>query len=483
MALTIKSRLTLWYLSVFGTILVTAAAALYLTFASNERDAIDGELRDYTAILLLRTNLESRKVSDIFEDLQEAKERVNLRFRAVRIILTMRDSIVYDSTSGFRPSFIDSLQPLIPEREGSRYGTIWADDQEFRILAVRSATPSQEEFSIVMVTSLTRLDDRLRRFRDIMLALVPLALIIAGVGGWLLARSALAPVSRIRQTARAIGSTNLSERVPVGRANDELSELARTFNEMITRIEDTFRAHRRFVADASHDIRTPLMTLGMRINHLLKGKDATEEQRIELKACNAEVDRLGRLAGDLLLLARADAHQLSMAVERTRLDDLVFACVEGLDRIARERGVALWLDMEDPIEVSCDPMQMQRALSNVIENAIRYSDQSGTVHIKLGLMQKEGVLSVHNDGEIIPEEELPQVFDRFYRGLSSRTRTGSGLGLSIARMIVQAHQGDIVVTSGRKTGTTVTIRLPLTPEAAPPPPDELSSIHHPDNLV
>lgn len=476
MALTIKSRLTLWYLVVFGTILVFAAVALYLTFGGNERNAIDNELRDYTAILLVRAKLKSQEVSEFFADLQEAKESANLRFRAVRIILSMRDSIVYDPSSGFRPTFIDSLQPFLPEQSGERYGTLWADNQEYRVLGVRSSTAGGEGFGVLMVTSLTRLHDRLRRLRNIIVIVVPLALLIAGVGGWLLARSALDPVSRIRQAADAIGSSNLSARVPVGAANDELSELARTFNDMIERIEVTFRAQRRFVADASHDIRTPLMVLGMRINHLLEESDLNGEQRSELEACTDEIDRLGRLASDLLLLARADAHQLQLSTTRIRFDDLLFECTEGLNRLARVRDVALWLDIDDPVEIECDRSQLGRALTNVIENAIKYSRPGGTVRIALAVSDGAARLLIHNDGGFIPEQEIERVFDRFYRGTSSRTTVGSGLGLAISRIFVQAHGGDIRLESGPELGTTVTIVIPLAPHESSTtlPPDGLS---------
>lgn len=461
MALTIKGRLTLWYLMIFGTIIIGAGVAIYVTFENNERHAVDNELRDYTSFLLSETNTSSKDVSKIFADLLDVATRVNLRFRAVRIILAMRDSIVYDPTYGMGDGFIGSLGSILPGQNGERFRTIWFKGQEYRVLGVRSSTLGSEEIGIVMVTSLLRLHDRLKRFRYVLIGVILLALLISGGGGWLLARSALAPVDRIRQAAEAIGSGNLSDRLPVGRSKDELANLAGTFNDMLVRIEDTFQSHRRFVADASHDIRTPLMVLGTRIDRLLRKSDLSDADRAELKACTSDIDRLGRLSSDLLLLAHVDAHQLRLSLRTTRIDDLLLESIEGLKALAAERNVALWLDIDDPIEIDCDVTELRRAITNVVDNAIKYSSSPGTVRIQLKRGADHACLVVQDDGAGVTEEEMPHIFDRFFRGTVSRTTPGSGLGLAITRTIVEAHRGSVSLVSGAGQGTTVTILLPL----------------------
>jgi heavy metal sensor kinase len=294
-----------------------------------------------------------------------------------------------------------------------------------------------------------------------LLVIVPASVLIASIGGWYTARKALEPVSKIRAAAAAISSSNLHERVPTATTKDELSELASTFNDMIARLEETFASQRRFVADASHDLRTPLMVVQAKLDRLLQIPDFPPNVREDLRHCASEVDRLTRMANDLLLLAKAESHQLRLANVRERLDEMLIESVGKMKALAAQRNVSLWVDVDEPVELLCDPPTLQRVLMNILDNAITHTAASSTVTARLTVEDAGAVITITDTGEGIPEEDLPKIFDRFYRSDTTRSSRGSGLGLAIARTIIEAHRGTIAIASAEGKGTEVRIVLPI----------------------
>jgi heavy metal sensor kinase len=463
-SLTIKGRLTLWYLLSIGPIILGTALIMYLLFRSDEQSGLDRELRDYSEFLFSEVSNGKSNVADLFDDLAYITDQANTRFPSMRFMLTTRDSVVYDSTArGLSNEIVDSLQHFLNQGGRKGWTTIDVGDQQYRVYQTSLNDSSNTEPGIVVIASLDRINDTLERLRNLLLIIIPASLLVAGVGGWLIARKALAPVDRIREIAASISSTNLGERVPVTGNKDELDRLASTFNEMIERIDVTFKGQRRFVADVSHDLRTPLMVLRTRVDRLLKSTDHSPATHEELRSCSFEIDRLTRLAADLLLLARADAHQLVMASLALRLDDLLFDCVGSLGTLAEERAISIWFDVDDPVEIVGDRENLVRAFTNIIENAIKYSNSPSTVYTRLVERGNEAVVTVSNSGPSIPSEELSRVFDRFFRSDTSRTTPGSGLGLAIAQTIIEAHHGTIQLTSTPDIETIVTVTLPISP--------------------
>ena len=271
--LTITTRLTLWYLLVFGAVMSTLAVLAYEVFAQTERSEFDNELRNYANLLISEVNGGTTNISDLFDKLDRVTTQANLRFRSMRFLLTTSDSIVYGDEPLMEP-LADTLQRLISRRDGSQLNSITVRDVDYRVYAQKIAWQSDgKDLGMVVVASLGRLDLALARMRDMLLLIVPLSVLTASLGGLYTARRALKPVSEIRAAAATISSRNLHERVPVSNTRDELAELADTFNEMIARLERTFQSQRRFVADASHDLRTPLMVLQVKIDRLLQRED------------------------------------------------------------------------------------------------------------------------------------------------------------------------------------------------------------------
>ncbi|MEW6665731.1 MAG: heavy metal sensor histidine kinase [Thermodesulfobacteriota bacterium] len=302
-----------------------------------------------------------------------------------------------------------------------------------------------------------------RRFLMILAAVFPLALLVAGGGGWLLARRALGPVDRMAVTARRISMENLTERLSDPGAGDEVSHLAQTLNEMLGRLQDSFRQVRQFSADASHELQTPLTILKGEIEVALNAPRTPEEYRRILKSALEEVDRLARLVEGLLLLARADAGVLRMdrkAVDLARLAEEAF----GQGRILAEaRGVRLSLDPVEPVPIEGDGERLGRVLLNLLDNAIKYTPAGGRVTLSVGRDKGFAFLKVEDTGIGLSPEEQEKIFERFYRSAEARSggEGGAGLGLCIARSIVEAHGGSIAVKSTPGSGSSFTVFLPL----------------------
>jgi signal transduction histidine kinase len=328
-----------------------------------------------------------------------------------------------------------------------------------------------------------------RHFLWTLAALVPLALILAGTGGWLLARRALRPVDQMTTTARRIEAEHLTQRLEGAQADDELGRLARTLNEMLARLEAAFAQVRSFTSDASHELRTPLTVLKGEIEVALRNpREPGEYQRVLISALE-EVERMSRLVDDLLLLSRADAGALRWDHGPVDLDRLVEEVAKQGDILGRGRGVRTRITTLEPLVIQGDDQRLKQLLLNLVDNAVKYSPPAGHVNLGLRAVKREagggkqeakkaepadpGVeprgmdfaeITVQDAGIGIPSEALPRIFERFYRVDQARAREagGAGLGLCIAKTIAEAHGGRIEVQSTPGAGSTFTVLLPLT---------------------
>lgn len=304
-----------------------------------------------------------------------------------------------------------------------------------------------------------------RRFLLTLAILGPLAILLAGGGGWLLARWALVPVDRMVSTARRIGGTNLEERINHKGIEDELGRLARTLNEMLERLESSFKQTRQFTADAAHELRTPLTALKGEMELALRSaQDPAEYQRV-IASNLEEIEHLSRLVEDLLLLSRADAGALGVAEEYVDLEALVAEAVRRAGVLAEARSVALRSETSGPLPVTGDTRRLIQVLLNLLDNAIKFTPAGGQVTVSLSRQKPWAVLSVRDTGIGIPPEEQEKIFRRFYRIEKDRSRDtgGTGLGLCIVKSLVEAHRGHIELESSPGNGTTFRVFLPLSP--------------------
>jgi signal transduction histidine kinase len=331
-------------------------------------------------------------------------------------------------------------------------------DEPSRILA----TPIMlNEELLVLVVGQTREEraETLRSLRNELLVAGPLALVLATVAGYLLAGLALRPVDSMRRRAASISAETPGERLPVPSTGDEIERLGRTLNEMLERLEAALRREREFVADAGHELRTPLALLRTELELALRHGGSPEELRMALRSSSEEVDRLVQLAEDLLLIARTEEGRLALRTETLDGAELLQSVARRFEWRAQESGRRLTAVPEtSSLEFVADRIRLEQALGNLVENALRY----GTGDVELSALTADGVVELHvtDQGAGFPPEFLERAFERFTRPDAARPRGGTGLGLSIVRVIAEAHGGTAHAANREDGGSDVWIALP-----------------------
>jgi heavy metal sensor kinase len=310
------------------------------------------------------------------------------------------------------------------------------------------------------------LDQSLARLRTALFFIgVPITLLLAAAGGWWLARASFDPIEKILTAAQRIGAQRLSERLPVPEADDELGRLSRTLNEMLDRLENAFKSQERFVADASHELKTPITILKGELDVLRQQPRSAEEYRKFLESAAEELGRLGQIIENLLLLARADSGRPLKLPHDVRLDEVVLGVVERHQALAQALQVKLTMSIEggseEALTVRGDPDLLSSLISNLVQNAIKFSAAGQTVEIRVGTGGGGPAVTVRDYGSGIAAEELPHLFERFHRAENpSRSPTkGTGLGLAIAKWIADAHGAQITVESKPGEGSTFTVQF------------------------
>jgi two-component system OmpR family sensor kinase len=283
------------------------------------------------------------------------------------------------------------------------------------------------------------------------------------LASWFGTRQALAPLESVTRTALQIThADDLSRRIPYsGPPNNEVGQLIHAFNQTLSRLENLFNSQRRFVADVGHELRTPLTVIKGNVD-LMRRMQGTDDE--SLASIESEVDRLTRLVGDLLLLAQAESGKLPLAFRTVELDTVMLEVMQQM-RVVVKEGQQLKLGDIDQVLVCGDQDRLKQVLLNLVGNAIKYTPKGGEIFVGLGKVNQMACLTVTDNGPGIPIEDMPHIFERFYRGEKSRTRgkdgKGFGLGLSIAYWIVRNHGGKIEVAARKPQGTIFTIWLPL----------------------
>jgi heavy metal sensor kinase len=328
--------------------------------------------------------------------------------------------------------------------------------EDFRSRTARSAQGSW----VRVGQDIRREHDRIRGFLNLILGAGAFILVVSLAGGWLLISRALLPLAEMTRTAERISSGSHGERIDAASIQNELGGLARTLNATFDRLQAVIARQVRFTADASHELRTPLAILMSHLE-LLSGKDRTPEAvRERVRICLRAARRMRTVIDQLLTLARIDAGD-GIEKQAANLASIVEETLASLAPLAERAGVTVTSDLA-PVLVSGDPERLRQAVSNLVANALSYNRPGGSVRVVLAHEGNEAVLRVADSGIGIPEDELPRIFDRFYRVDRARTRSrgGAGIGLSITRWVVEAHGGEISVKSRVGSGTTFTVRLP-----------------------
>jgi signal transduction histidine kinase len=289
------------------------------------------------------------------------------------------------------------------------------------------------------------------------------AVILGLIGGWWLTRRALAPVSKLTDAVEKTHEKNLGEKIPRTHNGDELDRLTEMFNAMTARLDDSFQRVREFTLHASHELKTPLTVLCGETETALRDESLSPPERERAASLLDELRRLARIVDGLTLLAKADAGQVALKLEPLRLDELVRDNFADAQILAEPHGIKVELETCEEISVRGDRHRLRQLLLNLADNAIKYNQPQGRVTMGMRRVDNFVEFKITNTGAGIPQEILPRVFDRFFRGDPAHESTidGCGLGLSIAQWIVSAHGGTIQIESTPSKITTVTVRLPV----------------------
>ena len=346
----------------------------------------------------------------------------------------------------------------------ARRKTIYADrsaipglDEPSRLLA---APVTRAGSRLVLVVGTTRQDntETLAAFRDELLIAGPVALLLASLAGYLLAGLSLRQVDSMRRRAAAVSADNPGERLPVPRTGDELERLGETLNEMLRRLEAALEREREFVADAGHELRTPLALLRTELELALRYGESPEELREAIRASSQEVDRLTQLAEDLLLIARSDHGKLPLRIEAVDPADLLVSVISRFQWRAEAAQRSLACALESNARVSADRLRLEQALANMVDNALRH----GQGDVRLAVTGSNGNMEFHvtDEGAGFPLQFLEHAFERFSRDDRGRERSGAGLGLAIVEAIAQAHGGEAHAANRPSGGADVWLVLP-----------------------
>ncbi len=472
---TVRWRLTLWYVGVFFVSSVLLGAAVVRLVERSFIAEVDRSLQEELAAV-------SRSIDSAYEELDDPPPLEELREEVSELGLSS-DTAVILAQSGQPESRVNAAslpERLLLERNEADVENEPADwknnSGSWRWLGMRRVVSGQFRYRVTLLRDLASVEGEVRRVEEsLTLALLPLTLFSA-VAGYFLAGRVLSPVDRIALAARRIEATGLGERLAVENPNDEFGRLAGVLNDLFERLQHAFEQQRSFLTDAAHELRTPVAILRAQAEVALLDRSRKSEQYVAaLESMVREIERLSEIIDDLMLMARADASQSNLATDRQDLAEVVDDACRALLPMADRKKVSLrWQLAEDEVVVLADARLMQRAIRNLVTNAITYTPEGGAVVVELVKTIAEAVVEVRDTGPGVAHEDLSKVFNRFFRGkpgvkstndgdLGQWSPEGCGLGLAIVKTIMDLHGGQARVRNLPGRGAAFTLTVPCRP--------------------
>lgn len=458
-------RLVAWYAGLLAGIFVLLGALLYLDlrhFLENDlRESQARRARQIADTFLAR--IKATGPADVASQTQQWYEP-EISDRFIRII-GPNNQVIYASNAPKDGSFNPTdVPPFVPAPATESFRNVKLSNGSTLVIAALNYQPSGEAAYLVEVGTL--LDPVETMLNHLFLQLIvglPIAIIIIMAGGYVLVRRALTPVERITRAAERITQHNLSERLPVSRTGDELERLSISLNRMIARLDDAFQNSKRFVADASHEMRTPLTIVQGELENLIEDPRLDAELRERAASMLEEAVRLGRIVEQLFTLSRLDAGEAQTEWSRFDLAGLAKTTAEQMSLLAEDKNISIACEAGQAVLVEGDSSRLKQVVVNLLDNAIKYTPPNGKIQLRVGAINGHAVLEVQDNGIGIPRESLPHIFERFYRvdQIRSGDVEGAGLGLSIAKAICSAHGAEIEATSSPSAGSCFRVKLPL----------------------
>jgi heavy metal sensor kinase len=453
----VRVRLTLWYVGVMLLVLGVYAGAVYTVVRDNSSQRLDDHLKenfDWAYDML------AQRPDGSIAPYDETGEGDSPWLQ----VYSLDGQLLYPTPEAKRNPIPASDQ--LARNPDERIVTVPNEKPPFvtyRVMSGRAKIGSRPVVVQVAASETSILQDQHQLLYILLLGL-PAAVALAGIGGYGLARRALAPVDRMAERARSINAERLNARLPVDNPDDELGRLATVFNETFARLESSFERMRHFTADASHELRTPLTAMRSVGEVGLRSRRDEAGYREIIGSMLEEVDRLALLVDRLLMLSRADTGEAKLSVDVVDLPALAQEIAEQLGVLAEEKNQSIQLRCDDVPRWMGDRVVLRQALLNLVDNAIKYTPNGGTIEIRVAQAADSTVIDVSDTGPGIPAELQSRIFDRFYRVDKARSREngGTGLGLAIAKWAVEVNGGHLTLEPANSSGSCFRITLPQT---------------------
>ncbi len=463
----IRFRIALWYAALLAGAVALFGAATYLGLERYLQKALEESLikqaRSIGDVLIVNINQSGEDYVDN-EITEHYSPEINGRF--IRVTRANGKQIYVSGPpkdGTFDPALVAA--PRLPVTREFTHEVEMSDGHELLLHGLLYRAGDGAQFLIEVAAPYNQIESVLRGLLLTFALGLPLIVALAIGGGYLLMRGALRPVDEIRQKAAQITSRNLSQRLPVVHTGDELERLATDLNHMIARLEESFHQINRFSADASHELRTPLTVLQGELEAIAhKGQTLPEEIRDTIGSALEETQRLSKIVESLLAISRLEAGEARVHPVCLDFAELARTTADQMRLLAEEKRISMTCDGTTPVEVDADPSRLKQVVVNLLDNAIKYTPEGGRVRVSVRQRDGHAVFEVMDSGLGISADDLPHVFERFYRADKARSRQmgGTGLGLSIVRSICLAHGGQVTVSSTEGRGSLFRVELPLT---------------------
>ena len=457
----LRFQVSLWYLGFFSLLFLLFSIFLHSVLARELEHRLDESLS-------VVANTAGAQFADEFAEMKgdplvaAAEVIADLRLRGSTVAFLAGSQVLGASTPLPPHELAEVVSRASASSKPDLLITIPGAGPNGARAALHRVTLGGREYLVVAAQPLDEIVADLAVLRSILLLALPLLIGLAGIGGYWLTSRNLAPLAVMADQAHSITGSNLEKRLEIGDAAEELAVLSAAFNELLARLDQSFDHMRRFVADASHELRTPISIIRGEADVALSTERSAADYKQTLAVVQDESRRLSRLVDDLLNLARADAGRVKMHVQEFYLNDLLAECCRAVHSLSAARRIALDSRSTDDVPIRGDEELVRRMVMNLIDNAIRYTPEGGKVTVALTTGEAGAAIRVSDTGMGIAPDVMPHIFDRFYRADKARSRQdgGFGLGLAIVKWIAELHNGSVEVTSSPGAGSTFTVTLP-----------------------
>ncbi len=469
MPLSIRARLTLWYSALMALSLLAASLAVLWLHMWWGRAQFDSELASLGAETARVVQEEFSESGDLRRAVLEASNSLDVPNRAMAILDSHGTPMVarfrdfpYQSTQSTLVSLTATASAVAP---GPFIQTIGGREHAWRVLLRRESSRAGD-YVIFVAGTLDQLDQQRRLLSRVLLVAMPLMVLMAAGVCWVVASSALRPVTRMAAQAEAITAQSAEWQLDPAPVDDELGQLTRAFNRLLARLADALRMQRQFMADASHELRTPVSVIQTATEVTLdRDERDVVEYRDALVIIQEQTARLSRTVEDMFVLARADAGGHRLVRRPLYLDEIVAECVKAAAVAASQRQIQLVTRIEPEVAMQGDDGMLRQMVTNVIDNAVRYTPEGGRITVAVDHDRADAMVSVSDTGPGIATADRERIFERFVRLDPARSSSsGAGLGLPIARWIAEQHGGTLTLEPSATGGSTFIAHLPLKPE-------------------